>query len=141
MYLFIALFQTTMYRSRLNGGGGEQLPNIFLNGFFRLLVAVAVVAVAVVAVAVVAAALVAVAAAALVAVVVVAAAAVVVVAAAVVVAVVAVVALLQLVLKLDAKLDDDNVGNQRMLLKGYNFLAQPLIIFATQGPILPNVWP
>ena len=64
--------------------------------------------------------------------------AVVVVAAAVVVAVVA---LLQLVLKLDAKFDDDNVGNQRMLLKGYNFLAQPLIIFATQGPILPNVWP
>ena len=57
------------------------------------------------------------------------------------VVVVAVVALLQLVLKLDAKLDDDNVGNQRMLLKGYNFLAQPLIIFATQGPILPNVWP
>ena len=64
--------------------------------------------------------------------------AVVVVAAAVVVALVA---LLQLVLKLDAKFDDDNVGNQRMLLKGYNFLAQPLIIFATQGPILPNVWP
>ena len=108
MYLFIALFQTTMYRSRLNGGGGTVAEHfskwIFPSSCFSQN-------------------------------------AVVVVAAAVVVAVVAVVALLQLVLKLDAKLDDDNVGNQRMLLKGYNFLAQPLIIFATQGPILPNVWP